>query len=857
MTGRKFLRTQFSVNHVNRAELKRVFLSLALVFLILLFTVTIIAPEVQADDFKFRGTVVNMGADGYGWFQIDVDEILVDPGGRLRQHVEKVGLVVVYFGLERVGPQVDPSITTGDRVEVYCGIMFIDYPPPPSGFWVWAEYHYIMKIGVSGPADLVVYRCWVSPANPKQEDSVTFYAVIANVGGSDASNFRLETYLDGSLYDSGSLSLSAGQDLQVWSEIPWRAEDGSHSVRWVINPDRSVEESNYGNNEASCSFFVSPRTVTATVTVTKTSTRTTTQRTVTTVTTTRRAMITRTTDTTVLRTVTANPTTVTQTLTGLITSTIYSPTVTVTVTSTARMISTPVLWLLLSTFAMIGAVIQLPSERLRRLSSKLNALFQLPELARKIIKRHIRKALFAVSLISLIILSISPQATQQTYASTVTTTRTVTVTEWTTLTQSLTSTRYITSTTTETSMFTRTNTGFTTITPTITMSFDRRSTTTVYIPTTISVTSTIQAGQCPYIILEEGETFVKIRLCAEKVRQWRENPSDAFGDALGIARKIYAETLGRAVLQAVGDFTRDPKEVGNELLSFLLDLPYQDVDTLETLVEALSEAVVDAATALAKQITVDIPFGAFLLWVAVQSPWNRTNPDGSMDATIDWLLKTMSTFFEKFAETVFKFLSSELAKRLSPATQSANYVGLSEPGSTLSIHVYDQAGRHVGMKGEKLEIEIPGAWFRSFGKSTLIKLPIEVKDFKTVVDAELAETEHETYFVGAAKVSETVSATGKVEEISRGTKNTHSVDATTKTVYLDTPKWTVFVLEYYPYMILTFVVAVIGLFFIWRRSRKIVLHRDYSQTCAHCGAQIPRGQVTSYCIQCGKPIRKQ
>jgi len=359
--------------------------------------------------------------------------------------------------------------------------LVFEYPKEtPSGrFWVEAARWEFEVVG--GPADLIVYKCWVSPANPKQEDAVTFYAVIANIGSSDANNFRVEIHLDGSLHDSGSLSLRAGEQVQVSSEIAWRAEDGSHSVRWVINPDRSVEESNYGNNEASCSFFVSPRTVTTTVTITKTSTRTQTQRTETTVTVTRTTMITRTTDTTVLRTVSTNPITVTQTLTGLITSTVYSPTVTVTVTSTAQMISNPILWLLLSTFAMIGAVIQLPK------SEKLGKL--LPELIRRIIKRYVRRALFAISLISLIVLSIFSQVGQQAYASTVTTTRTVTVTEWTTLTQSLTSTRYITSTATETSAFTRTSTGLTTVTPTLTMTLDRRSLTTVYVPTTVTKTA--------------------------------------------------------------------------------------------------------------------------------------------------------------------------------------------------------------------------------------------------------------------------------------------------------------------------------------------------------------------------------
>jgi len=359
-----------------------------------------------------------------------------------------------------------------------------------------------VKVVRGGPADLVVTQCWVIPANPKQEDAMTFYAIIANIGGSDANNFRLETYLDGSLYDSGSLSLRAGEQAQVYSEIPWRAEDGSHTVGWVVNPDRSIQESNYGNNEASCSFFVGPRTVTATVTVTKTSTRTQTQRTETTVTTTRTTTIIRTTQTTILETVTGKPAKVTQTATGLSTSTIYSPTitsvvktvtvtVTVTMTGAAKIISNPILWVLLTTLAMMGAVVQLPAnERLKRFASKFHAIFPLADRARRIIRCPARKAVFAVSLISLMVLSIQSYAAQQAYAGTVTVTKTATTTDYRTVTQTLTTTRYTTSTSADTSTVTRTYTRQTTVAPKVTTTVDRRSTTTTYVPTTTYTTTT-------------------------------------------------------------------------------------------------------------------------------------------------------------------------------------------------------------------------------------------------------------------------------------------------------------------------------------------------------------------------------
>ena len=373
---------------------------------------------------------------------------------------------------------------------------------PPSGCasdTTWVEV-------IGGPADLAVSHCRVVPSQPRQEDSVTFYASVANIGGKDAYNFRVETYLDGGLYDSGSLSLRAGESSQVSSNRLWSAEDGSHNVRWVVNPDRSVEESNYGNNEISCSFFVSPHTITTTVTTTGSSTRTQTYRTTTTITVTTRTTKVYTTDTTVLTTVTTNPVKVTQTLTGLTTSTIYSPTVTVTVTS-AQMVSNPLLWLALSTFAMVGGILRLPDKnRIRRLRLMLGASPAILGALRWLARHDVRKVLFGISLISLVILSVSTQG-QLAYGSTVTITSTRTSTEWTTVTQSLTSTRYITSTATDTSTLTRTYTRTTTVRPTVTITLDRRSTTTTFEPTT--TTKTILQPSVVVTIEPEEPTFLK------------------------------------------------------------------------------------------------------------------------------------------------------------------------------------------------------------------------------------------------------------------------------------------------------------------------------------------------------------
>jgi hypothetical protein len=303
-----------------------------------------VPAKAQASDVKFRGTVIYMDLyeGGGGFLIINVDEILVDPYNYVEKRAD-----VSWGG----GAFFDFTIRIGDRVEVYGST---DYR---GGFIdAFESYHYIKKIGPSGPADLIVYQCGVSPANPKQEDPVTFYAIIANIGGSDAYNFRLDLYLDGSLYDSGYLSLRAGESMQVWSDRSWIAEDGQHWIRWVINPDGAIQESNYGNNECGGSFFVSPRTVTLTAYTTITETRTQTEKytMTTTITTYKGALTTETVTKTI--TITGKATTTTTTLTGLYTITSYSPTITITVSQAgaAQVVQLPFLIFII---AFSGAII--------------------------------------------------------------------------------------------------------------------------------------------------------------------------------------------------------------------------------------------------------------------------------------------------------------------------------------------------------------------------------------------------------------------------------------------------------------------------------------------------------------------
>jgi len=106
--------------------------------------------------------------------------------------------------------------------------------------------------------DLTAKSCWLKPENPNEGDSVTFYATIGNIGSSAANNIPVKVYLDDKPYDSKTSSFPPGSSYDFdTSNKPWTATSGPHTVRWVANPEpRSVQESNYTNNEVTCTFSV-------------------------------------------------------------------------------------------------------------------------------------------------------------------------------------------------------------------------------------------------------------------------------------------------------------------------------------------------------------------------------------------------------------------------------------------------------------------------------------------------------------------------------------------------------------------------------------------------------------------------
>jgi hypothetical protein len=232
--------------------LKRAFISLVLVFLILLFTVAIIVPvKAHRSDVKFRGTVVReptTALDAHRIHYVRVEEVLMDPIGYLQiGRTEEVWVRLYGKNL----PFLDDA-HSGDRVEVFGWVIehYIHVEEP---------YHYLRKIGAPRLPDLTFQKVGFDKPEPFQTgDVIRFGAVIVNQGDGDAYNFRVEVYLDNWLYDSGTISLGARKTTTLWCDNPWKATEGTHTLTWIADTTNIVTESNENNNQMSRTFTVGP-----------------------------------------------------------------------------------------------------------------------------------------------------------------------------------------------------------------------------------------------------------------------------------------------------------------------------------------------------------------------------------------------------------------------------------------------------------------------------------------------------------------------------------------------------------------------------------------------------------------------
>jgi subtilase family serine protease len=105
------------------------------------------------------------------------------------------------------------------------------------------------------PPDLVIPTIIWSPFNFAIDDAVSFNVTVQNIGGGRADTVSIRTYMDGELLGTDTIDrIDAGSS--GVKTFTWKALNGRHTFRAVINDTRFVIEGDYSNNENS--VIVSP-----------------------------------------------------------------------------------------------------------------------------------------------------------------------------------------------------------------------------------------------------------------------------------------------------------------------------------------------------------------------------------------------------------------------------------------------------------------------------------------------------------------------------------------------------------------------------------------------------------------------
>ena len=115
---------------------------------------------------------------------------------------------------------------------------------------------------VPGQPDVIVESTSVVPPTPAPGDSVTFTAVVRNVGGASTPSgvpLGVAYFIDGTYTSYGITSspLAAGASVMLTTQGgPWTATSGSHTLRALADDINRFEESNELNNDLSVGFEV-------------------------------------------------------------------------------------------------------------------------------------------------------------------------------------------------------------------------------------------------------------------------------------------------------------------------------------------------------------------------------------------------------------------------------------------------------------------------------------------------------------------------------------------------------------------------------------------------------------------------
>ncbi|MCK4243850.1 hypothetical protein KAX03_03190, partial [Candidatus Bathyarchaeota archaeon] len=118
-----------------------------------------------------------------------------------------------------------------------------------------------VEVSVPRYPDLVIIDAWIGdidgiPISKLMPDNEFYlWSTLKNHGDSYAENYYIDVYFEGEHGVGGPGSLEEEVET-YWYYGPFEADTGTYEVRWIVNQDHTVTETNYGNNENVISFQV-------------------------------------------------------------------------------------------------------------------------------------------------------------------------------------------------------------------------------------------------------------------------------------------------------------------------------------------------------------------------------------------------------------------------------------------------------------------------------------------------------------------------------------------------------------------------------------------------------------------------
>jgi hypothetical protein len=129
--------------------------------------------------------------------------------------------------------------------------------------------------------DLTIDSIWLEDASQVGQSvsqllpgqSFNIIATSKNIGQDAASGYYLDVYYDSDYGRGGPDNIAPGE-VQTWYVGPLTAQAGTHTTKWVVDPDNQIVEMDETNNQKELTFMVGSQTVTTTMTSSPTSSTT-------------------------------------------------------------------------------------------------------------------------------------------------------------------------------------------------------------------------------------------------------------------------------------------------------------------------------------------------------------------------------------------------------------------------------------------------------------------------------------------------------------------------------------------------------------------------------------------------------